>query len=51
VCLAGDRFAKHPQAEHITSVDGFGPILGAQLPDTGGNLRAAFGNPAVWHCW
>lgn len=42
----GERFAEHPHAENITSVDGFGPILGAQLlADTGGDLRAAFGNP------
>lgn len=42
----GDRFAEHPSAGHITSVDGFGPILGAQLlADTGGDLQAAFGNP------
>jgi transposase len=39
-------FAEHPHARPITSVDGFGPILGAQLlADTGGDLRAAFGNP------
>ena len=42
----GDRFAQHPDAPRITSVDGFGPILGAQLlADTGGNLQAVFGNP------
>lgn len=42
--IAG-RFAEHPSAQHITSVDGFGPILGAQLlADTGGDLHAAFGN-------
>jgi transposase len=42
----GDRFAEHPHAEHITSLDGFGVILGAQLlADTGGDLQAAFGNP------
>ena len=41
----GDRFAEHPDAPRITSVDGFGPILGAQLlADTGGNLQAVFGN-------
>jgi transposase len=41
-----DRFDHHPAAPQITSVDGFGPILSAQLlADTGGNLRAAFGNP------
>ncbi|MEU7815484.1 transposase, partial [Pseudonocardia sp. NPDC049154] len=40
----GARFAAHPHAEIITSVDGFGPILGAELlADTGGNLVAAFG--------
>lgn len=40
-----DRFSDHPHAKHITSVDGFGPILGAQLiADTGGDLQAAFGN-------
>ncbi|GGM34362.1 hypothetical protein GCM10012275_02140 [Longimycelium tulufanense] len=43
---SGDRFADHLHAEHITSVDGFGPILGAQLiADTGGDLQTAFGNP------
>lgn len=42
--IAG-RFGEHPHAGPITSVDGFGPILGAQLlADTGGDLRAAFGN-------
>lgn len=42
----GDRFAEHPNAAHITSVDGFGPILGAQLlADTGGDLRTTFGTP------
>lgn len=40
-----ERFGDHPHAGPITSVDGFGPILGAQLlADTGGDLRAAFGN-------
>lgn len=40
------RFAEHPHAAPITSVDGFGPILGAQLlADTGGDLMAVFGNP------
>lgn len=40
------RFSEHPQAGKITSIPGFGPILGAQLlADTGGDLRAAFGNP------
>ncbi|WFE20372.1 IS110 family transposase [Solwaraspora sp. WMMD937] len=38
-----DRFAEHPHASRITSVPGFGPILGAQLlADTGGDLPAAF---------
>jgi hypothetical protein len=42
----GDRFAEHPHAEHITSVDGFGSVPGAQLlADTGGDLPTAFGNP------
>jgi transposase len=41
----GERFADHPHAERITSVDGFGPILGARLlADTGRDLRVAFGN-------
>jgi transposase len=41
-----ERFGHHPQADKITSIPGFGPILGAQLlADTGGDLRAAFGNP------
>lgn len=40
-----ERFGDHPHAGPITSVDGFGPILGAQLlADTGGDLHAAFGN-------
>lgn len=40
-----ERFGEHPHAGPITSVDGFGPILGAQpLADTGGDLRAAFAN-------
>jgi transposase len=39
-------FERHPQAEIITSIDGFGPILGAELlADTGGDLAAAFGTP------
>lgn len=39
-----DRFAEHPHASQITSVPGFGPILGAQLlADTGGDLPTAFG--------
>jgi transposase len=43
----GARFAQHPHAEIITSVDGFGPVLGAELlADTGGDLAAAFGTPA-----
>jgi transposase len=38
-----DRFAEHPDAGPITSLDGFGPILGAQLlAGTGGDLQAAF---------
>lgn len=41
-----DRFGEHPHAGPITSVDGFGPILGAQLlANTGGDLHTAFGNP------
>ena len=40
------RFGEHPHAEIITSVDGFGPILGAELlADTGGDLATAFGTP------
>ncbi|MCP2199386.1 Transposase IS116/IS110/IS902 family protein [Lentzea flava] len=40
-----ERFGEHPHAGPITSVDGFGPILDAQLlADTGGGLRAMFGN-------
>jgi transposase len=40
------RFGEHPHAQNITSIDGFGPILGAELlADTGGNLAAAFGTP------
>jgi transposase len=39
-------FERHPHAEIITSVDGFGPILGAELlADTGGDLAGAFGTP------
>lgn len=42
----GNRFAQHPDARRIISVDGFGPILGAQLlADTGGNLQTMFGKP------
>ncbi|MFB9683105.1 IS110 family transposase [Amycolatopsis plumensis] len=38
-----DRFAEHPDAGPITSLDGFGPILGAQLlAGTGGDLQTAF---------
>lgn len=41
------RFGEHRQADKITSIPGFGPILGAQLlADTGGDLQAAFSNPA-----
>jgi transposase len=40
-------FTEHPHAARITSVNGFGPILGAQLlADTGGDLQAAFGTSA-----
>ena len=40
------RFGEHPHAPIITSIDGFGPILGAELlADTGGGLAAAFGTP------
>lgn len=40
------RFGQHRHAKPITSVPGFGPILGAQLlADTGGDLLAAFGSP------
>ena len=39
----GARFAEHPDAGPITSLDGFGPILGAQLlAGTGGDLHTAF---------
>jgi transposase len=39
----GARFAEHPDAEPIISLDGFGPILGAQLlAGTGGDLQTAF---------
>ncbi|WP_159310903.1 transposase, partial [Klebsiella pneumoniae] len=42
----GERFGEHPHAGPITSVDGFGPILGAQLlAGAGGDLRAVFGTP------
>lgn len=41
-----DRFAGHPDAGPITSLDGFGPILGAQLlAGTGGDLQTAFRSP------
>lgn len=41
------RFAEHPDAGPITSLDGFGPVLGAQLlAGTGGDLRAAFRSSA-----
>jgi transposase len=44
--LAG-RFGAHPDAGPITSLDGFGPILGAQLlAGTGGDLQAAFRSSA-----
>ncbi|MET7708807.1 IS110 family transposase [Micromonospora sp. NPDC005413] len=40
-------FGDHPHAARITSVNGFGPILGAQLlADTGGDLSVAFGSSA-----
>ncbi|MCR6490868.1 IS110 family transposase [Amycolatopsis sp. OK19-0408] len=43
----GQRFAEHPDAGHITSLDGFGPVLGAQLlAGTGGDLQAAFRSSA-----
>lgn len=43
----GARFAEHPDAGHITSLDGFGPVLGAQLlAGTGGNVQAAFRSSA-----
>ncbi|MEV6644250.1 transposase [Amycolatopsis sp. NPDC051371] len=39
----GARFAEHPDARPITSLDGFDPILGAQLlAGTGSDLQAAF---------
>ncbi|MGW3965793.1 IS110 family transposase [Amycolatopsis sp. NPDC005003] len=42
-----ERFGEHPDAGHITSLDGFGPILGAQLlAGTGGDLQAAFRSAA-----
>lgn len=41
------RYSDHPHASHITSIPGFGPVLGAQLiADTGGDLISAFGSPA-----
>jgi transposase len=43
----GARFAEHPDAGPITSLDGFGPVLGAQLlAGTGGDLQAAFRSSA-----
>lgn len=40
-------FGEHPHATRITSINGFGPILGAQLlAATGGDLQAAFGSSA-----
>jgi transposase len=43
----GARFAEHPAAGPITSLDGFGPILGAQLlAGTGGDLQTAFRSSA-----
>lgn len=43
-----DRFGQHPDAPRITSVPGFGPILGAQLlADTGGNPQQAYRNPGA----
>jgi transposase len=40
------RFGAHPHAPIITSIDGFGPVLGAELlADTGGDLVTAFGTP------
>lgn len=40
-------FSKHPHAARITSVNGFGSILGAQLlVDTGGDPLTAFGSSA-----
>ncbi|WP_410596125.1 IS110 family transposase [Amycolatopsis sp. lyj-23] len=43
----GDRFAEHPGAGPITSLDGFGPVLGAQLlAGTGGDLQTAFRSSA-----
>ena len=41
-----ERFEEHGHAKAITSIPGFGPILGAQfLADTGGDLQRAFGTP------
>jgi len=41
-----DRFEEHGHAKAITSIPGFGPILGAQfLADTGGDLLRVFGTP------
>ena len=45
--LITSRFRDHPQAAIIESLPGMGPILGAEfLAATGGDARAAFGNPA-----
>ena len=45
--LITSRFRDHPQAAIIESLPGMGPILGAEfLAATGGDPRAAFGNPA-----
>ncbi|MET8801067.1 IS110 family transposase [Nocardia sp. NPDC004568] len=42
-----ERFGHHPHAAAITSVNGFGPILGAQLlADAGGDLITVFGSAA-----
>lgn len=41
-----ERFGAHRHPKPITSIPGFGQILGAQLlADTGGDLQAAFGSP------
>jgi transposase len=42
-----DRFGEHPDGRPITSLDGFGPVLGAPLPaGTGGDLHTAFRSSA-----
>jgi hypothetical protein len=42
-----DRFEEHSKSAAITSIPGFGLILGAQfLADTGGDLARAFGTRA-----